>query len=156
MARNRSDGGGRAGGLPKEPERDAPLRSAGPRPQGLSRRGGECPIRMLWWSLAPVSRSASVSAAPRVTSQFQPSVPDARPSVYRPVVDVLSLREAAESGGVWRLLDEEGGNPLVVCPACWLHVVSALLRTRQSVIAHVLGARPDWARCGVCDPDDGP
>ena len=113
-------------------------------------------MRMLWWSLEPASRSASVQAAPAVTSQFQPSVPDADPSVYRPVVDVCSLREAAESGGIWRLLDEEGGNPLVVCPACWLHVVRALLRTRPRVVAHVLGARPDWARCGVCDPDDAP
>ena len=156
MARNRSDGGGRAGGLREEPGRDGPLRSAGPRPQGLSRRGGERPMRMLWWSLAPGSRSASALAAPTVTSQFQPSVPDADPSVFRSVVDVLSLREAAESGGVWHLLDEEGRNPLVVCPACWLHVVRALLRTRRSVVAHVLGARPDWARCGVCDPDDAP
>ena len=113
-------------------------------------------MRMLWWSLEPASRSASVRAAPAVASRFQPSVPDADPSVYRRVVDVCALRAAAESGGIWRLLDEEGGNPLVVCPACWLHVVTALLRTRPRVVAHVLGARPDWARCGVCDPDDAP
>ena len=111
-------------------------------------------MRVLWWSLTPRSRSDPASPPPAVSSEYEPSVSGLEPVAYRPIVDAVSLARAAERGGVWRLLDQETGNPLVVCPNCWSDVVIALLRTRVSVVAQVLGVRPEWARCGVCDPDD--
>ena len=111
-------------------------------------------MRVLWWSLTPRSRSDPVPPSPAVSSGFEPSVSAVEPVAYRPIVDAVLLGRAAERGGVWRLLDEDMGNPLVVCPTCWPDVVIALLRTRLSVVAQVLGVRPEWARCGVCDPDD--
>ena len=53
---------------------------------------------------------------------------------------------------VWRVADLEAGDPVVVCPACW-PAVAPYWRSRADATVRLLGARPAWARCGVCDPE---
>ena len=52
----------------------------------------------------------------------------------------------------WRVVDPESGDPVFVCPRCW-PVVAEYWRRRANVTVRVVGTRPDWARCGVCDPE---
>ena len=52
----------------------------------------------------------------------------------------------------WRVAEPEAGDPVFVCPACWPEVASHW-RDRTDTTVRVLGRRPEWARCGICDPE---
>jgi len=52
----------------------------------------------------------------------------------------------------WRVADPEVGDPVFVCPSCW-PAVAAYWRDRADATVRVVGRRPAWARCGVCDPE---
>ena len=52
----------------------------------------------------------------------------------------------------WRVVDPEAAEPVVVCPLCW-PLVAAYWLGRADATVRVLGPRPAWARCGVCDPE---
>ena len=59
---------------------------------------------------------------------------------------------AVAAAAVWRTVDPEAGDPVVVCPACWPRV-AASWRARVDVTVRTLEPRPAWARCGMCDPE---
>ena len=59
---------------------------------------------------------------------------------------------AGPDAGGWRVADPEAGDPLFVCPSCW-PAVAEYWRSRADAMVRVLGPRPAWARCGVCDPE---
>jgi len=61
--------------------------------------------------------------------------------------------EPAAKRDRWRAVEPESGEPAYVCPACWPEV-AAEWRRRKDVTVRELAARPRWARCGVCDPED--
>ena len=52
----------------------------------------------------------------------------------------------------WRVVEPEAGDPVFICPGCW-PAVAAYWRARADVTVRELGARPPWARCGVCEPE---
>lgn len=52
----------------------------------------------------------------------------------------------------WRAADPEDGDPVFVCPWCW-PAVAAYWRDRADATVRVVGRRPAWARCGLCDPE---
>ena len=52
----------------------------------------------------------------------------------------------------WRVADPEAGDPVCVCPSCW-PAVAEYWRDRADTTVRVVGRRPAWARCGVCDPE---
>ena len=41
---------------------------------------------------------------------------------------------------------------MFVCPGCW-PAVAAYWRDRTDATVRVVGPRPEWARCGICDPE---
>ena len=47
----------------------------------------------------------------------------------------------------WRVVD-----PVFVCPGCW-PAVASYWRDRTDATVRVVGPRPEWARCGICDPE---
>ena len=51
----------------------------------------------------------------------------------------------------WRVVDPEAGDPVFVCPGCW-PAVAGYWEERPDATVRVVGPRPDWARCGICDP----
>ena len=55
-------------------------------------------------------------------------------------------------GSGWRVADPEAGDPVFVCPWCWPEV-AAYWQARPDATVRVVGPRPEWARCGVCDPE---
>ncbi|MYN64898.1 MAG: hypothetical protein F4X11_07710 [Acidobacteria bacterium] len=55
-------------------------------------------------------------------------------------------------GAGWRVADPEAGDPVVVCPWCW-QAVAEYWQARPDATVRVVGPRPEWARCGVCDPE---
>ena len=59
---------------------------------------------------------------------------------------------AVDAAVLWRAVDPEVGDPVVVCPGCWPRV-AASWRARVDVTVRTLEPRPAWARCGVCDPE---
>ncbi len=63
----------------------------------------------------------------------------------------VEAKSAAAAGAAWREVDPEAGGPVFVCPACWPRV-AAYWRTREDVTLRELASRPEWARCGVCEP----
>ncbi len=52
--------------------------------------------------------------------------------------------------GAWRVLEPEMGDLAVVCPGCWPEMAR---QVGADVTVRVLGQRPEWARCGMCDPE---
>ena len=53
----------------------------------------------------------------------------------------------------WRVAaDPEAGDPVFVCPWCW-PAVASYWRDRTDATVRVVGPGPDWARCGICDPE---
>ena len=64
-----------------------------------------------------------------------------------------AVKPAASKRGGWRAVDPETGDLVFVCPACWPDVAPRW-RLRADVTVRELSARPRWARCGVCDPED--
>ena len=64
---------------------------------------------------------------------------------------VAEPMRAPDLGG-WREVDPESGGPVFVCPRCWPKV-EAGWRARADIAVRKLGARPRWARCGVCEPE---
>ena len=52
----------------------------------------------------------------------------------------------------WRVAEPEAGDPVFVCPRCWPAVVS-YWQERPDATVRVVGRRPEWARCGICDPE---
>ena len=64
-----------------------------------------------------------------------------------------TARKAAEAGP-WRAVDPETGDLVLVCPGCWPEV-AACWRGRADVTVRRLRRRPAWARCAVCEPEDG-
>lgn len=54
--------------------------------------------------------------------------------------------------GGWRVAEPEVGDPVFICPDCW-PAVSAYWRERADATVRVVGRRPEWARCGICDPE---
>ena len=52
----------------------------------------------------------------------------------------------------WRAVNPEMGDQVFVCPRCWPDV-AAHWRARADATVRELAARPEWARCGVCDPE---
>ena len=54
---------------------------------------------------------------------------------------------------VWRAADQEAGDLLVFCPACWPEVASQI-QGRSGVTVRVLGSRPAWAHCAACEPEE--
>ena len=52
----------------------------------------------------------------------------------------------------WRVADPEAGDPVFVCPGCW-PAVASYWRDRTDATVRVVGPRPEWARCGICDPE---
>ena len=61
-------------------------------------------------------------------------------------------RAPEPDGGGWRVADPEAGGPVFVWPSCWPAVEEYWL-ARADATVRVLGPRPAWARCGVCDPE---
>ena len=68
---------------------------------------------------------------------------------------------AAPSGGQatsrldragWRVAEPEAGDPVFICPVCWPEV-AAYWGERADATVRVVGRRPEWARCGICDPE---
>ena len=60
---------------------------------------------------------------------------------------------AAKSDGAgWRVAEPEAGDPVFVCPSCWPQV-AAYWQERPDAAVRVVGCRPEWARCGICDPE---
>ena len=55
-------------------------------------------------------------------------------------------------GAGWRVVDPEAGGPVFVCPGCW-PAVASYWRDRTDATVRVVGPRPEWARCGICDPE---
>ncbi len=64
-----------------------------------------------------------------------------------------AAQPATPKRGAWRAVDPEMGDLVFVCPGCWPEV-AAEWRARRDVTVRKLAARPRWARCGVCDPED--
>lgn len=60
--------------------------------------------------------------------------------------------EPRDTAAPWRAMDPEVGGLVVVCADCWPEV-EAQVRGRSGVTVRVLGARPPWAQCAVCDPE---
>ena len=53
----------------------------------------------------------------------------------------------------WReVVDPATGGAMFICPTCWPEA-GAFWLARPNAKVRVLGARPDWAQCAVCDPD---
>lgn len=52
----------------------------------------------------------------------------------------------------WREVDAGAGGPVMVCPGCWPDI-AAEVRSRCGGEVRVVGERPEWARCAVCDPE---
>ena len=52
----------------------------------------------------------------------------------------------------WHVADPEAGDPAVVCPGCW-PLVASYWRARADATVRALRPRPEWARCGACDPE---
>ena len=52
----------------------------------------------------------------------------------------------------WHEVDTGAGAPVMVCPGCWPDVASEV-RSRPGVEVRVLGERPEWVQCAVCDPE---
>ena len=50
----------------------------------------------------------------------------------------------------WRALEPELGDVAFICPGCWPELAR---QAGAGVTVRVLGQRPDWARCGMCDPE---
>ena len=66
-----------------------------------------------------------------------------------PVVRSTAKRVAS----AWReVVDPATGDAMFICPSCWPEA-GAYWRSRPNARVRVLGARPDWAQCAVCDPD---
>ena len=57
-----------------------------------------------------------------------------------------------DAAALWRVVDPEAGDPVVVCPECWPQM-AALWRARVNMTVRTLEPRPAWARCRVCDPE---
>ena len=68
-------------------------------------------------------------------------------------VSVVSGRTAKRVAAVWReVVDPGTGGAMFICPKCWPEA-GAYWRARPSAAVRVLGARPEWAQCAVCDPE---
>ena len=52
----------------------------------------------------------------------------------------------------WRVAEPEAGDPVFICPGCW-PAVAAYWQARPDAAVRVVGRRPEWARCGICDPE---
>ena len=52
--------------------------------------------------------------------------------------------------GAWRVLEPEMGDLAFVCPRCWPELAR---QVAAGVTVRVLGQPPEWARCGMCDPE---
>ena len=52
----------------------------------------------------------------------------------------------------WRVAEPEAGDPVFICPGCW-PAAAAYWRERADATVRVVGRRPEWARCGICDPE---
>ena len=61
-------------------------------------------------------------------------------------------KAAKRRAAAWRVADPEAGDPVFVCPSCW-PAVAAYWRKRSDATVRVVGRRPAWVRCGVCDPE---
>ena len=59
----------------------------------------------------------------------------------------------AKPSAGWRAVDLASGGLVYVCPRCWPDVAAEWRRRRGGTVRR-LAARPRWARCGVCDPED--
>ena len=56
-----------------------------------------------------------------------------------------------QAGG-WRVAEPEAGDPVFICPGCW-PAVAAYWQAKPDATVRVVGRRPEWARCGICDPE---
>ena len=54
--------------------------------------------------------------------------------------------------GPWRCVEPEAGGPVFVCPSCW-PLVAAYWEEREDATVRTLAERPEWARCGLCEPE---
>ena len=52
----------------------------------------------------------------------------------------------------WRMVEFEAGDPAFICPGCW-PAVAAYWWEWPDATVRVVGQRPEWARCGVCNPE---
>ena len=52
----------------------------------------------------------------------------------------------------WRVAEPEAGDPVFICPGCW-PAVAEYWQERPAATVREVGRRPEWARCGVCDPE---
>ncbi len=64
----------------------------------------------------------------------------------------LAMPREKEPGdaAAWRALEPELGDVAFICPGCWPELAR---QVGAGVTVRVLGQRPDWARCGMCDPE---
>lgn len=68
-------------------------------------------------------------------------------------VSVVVRRAARRVAAAWReVVDPATGGALFICPGCWPEA-GAYWRARPNAGVRVLAAPPDWALCGVCDPE---
>ena len=62
-------------------------------------------------------------------------------------------RAAKRVAAAWReVVDPATGGAMFICPKCWPEA-GAYWRSRPNARVRVLGTRPDWAQCAVCDPE---
>ncbi len=62
-------------------------------------------------------------------------------------------RAAKRADTAWReVVDPGTGGALFICPGCWPEA-GEHWRARPNARVRLLGARPEWAQCAVCDPD---
>ena len=77
------------------------------------------------------------------------TVGGAQPRGAPPVV----RRSETRRDGKWReVVDPGTGGAMFICPRCWPEA-GAYWRVRPNAAVRVLGARPEWAQCAVCEPD---
>ena len=68
-------------------------------------------------------------------------------------VSAVVRRAARRAAAAWReVVDPATGGALFICPGCWPEA-GAYWRARPNAGVRVLATRPDWAQCGVCDPE---
>ena len=68
-------------------------------------------------------------------------------------MSVVVRRAARRVAAAWReVVDPATGGALFICPGCWPEA-GAYWRARPNAGVRVLAARPEWAQCGVCDPE---
>ncbi len=76
----------------------------------------------------------------------------ARPSGEEAVSEPFEGAGQRLAAAPGREVETDAGGPVIVCPGCWPDV-EARMRGGSGVEVRVLGERPEWARCAVCDPE---